>query len=212
MTVRQMGSVLAALPIKARAERNLQEGKPLDQWDTLELMALLPEKAKDCEPADLDLVQLCLMTQHVLNNCKRHEPGVYDHALNESYLPELLRRMMKDLSEGIAKRDALSTFRIAWELYRSGAATLEEVAPLLDEALGDPMPKMRGPEGGTEKPVAPFTSVVGQGNKPQIGALVTVNRVRYRVVAHNGKNVKLRKHELLEQAELKNPWFWAEWK
>src|ERR1041384_8216128 len=44
--------------------------------------------------------------------------------------------MERVLEESVTKAKALQSAITAWELYRSGGATIEEITPLLDMALG----------------------------------------------------------------------------
>lgn len=112
--------VLPPKSAKDRARANLASNKPLDRWDTQELMAFLPDKASDTEQLEkLSDLQLACLAQHCLNT--------YEGALQLKFAPELVKRIARRPTEPV-------TMQAAWQLYRSGAATLEEIMPLMDRA------------------------------------------------------------------------------
>lgn len=141
----QIGEAMAALggtlklPVLTpldRARKNLANGKELDRWTTEELMAFLPPKAHELEKLNqqgqLTNLQLACIAQHCLNNCSNKDAITYDGALQHKYAPELIKRVARTERQSVK---AVSVkMQTAWALYRSGAATLEEITPLMDQA------------------------------------------------------------------------------
>ncbi len=126
-----------------KAERTIEEAAeekrrlcvPLDRWSTNELMTQLPDEVGE-HFDNLTLWQMLCYSQHVLNNCSLKDPVTYDGALQVKVVPDLLKRMIAWLEWERERGERVNpqTFTVAWALYRSGGATLEEVTPLLDAA------------------------------------------------------------------------------
>ncbi len=116
--------------VKQRVAQNRADRKPLARWSTVELVALLPEKAKAYESlGELDDFQLACALQHCLNNCTAKDGVTYEGALQLKYGPEVVNRLAYEKSEPVR-------LQTAWQLYRTGAATLEEITPIMDQACG----------------------------------------------------------------------------
>lgn len=200
---------------REQAEKWWSEGKPLEEWHADALLAQLPIYAKESKDLEkLSTRQLMAAIEYGRRNCTTPDPITYDGALVGRQLPELLRRLVAARlvqDEG----NKLSRLRVAWELYRSGAAQLEEVAPILDEvmALEEPTkpepPKVEiMPAEGTR----PFTTVTGLG-VPVVGQLISVSSVPYRVVdVRRERTIHVR---LLDDRAARaggaEP-FWVEWR
>ena len=118
------------------------KGKPLSRWTATELMAEVPKDWKDLErlleSGLLTDWQLACCVQHTLNNCTRPSdpPVSYDDALKVRWVPELLARLLGGGQPAApAATEEQGKMLIAWSLFRSGAATFEEIAPMMDAAL-----------------------------------------------------------------------------
>jgi hypothetical protein len=157
--IQQVGEAMKALggklqapnTPKDRARTNLATNKPLDRWSTDELMAFLPEKAKDSDDlTKLSDLQLACLVQHILNNCSQKDAISYDGALQLKHAPELVKRLVGLDSKRRRERkvEAAVRMKAAWALYRAGDATLEEITPILDQA-GE---LLDSPEPDTVKP------------------------------------------------------------
>lgn len=119
------------LAAQSRARKKLDAGQGIERLTTDELMSWLPKMAKEIPPLDqLTPLQLACLVQHGLNNCSnRQGESTYDSALQYKYAPELIRRLLEQPDE-----TPLQRMRMAWSLFRTGAATLDEIMPLMDRA------------------------------------------------------------------------------
>lgn len=74
-------------------QENTSSRKPIVDMSKEELLADLPLMAKDCKPDVLNDDQLIRFIEYIRRNCGRHDPIVYEGALIDTWLPELLRRI-----------------------------------------------------------------------------------------------------------------------
>lgn len=118
-----------------RARKKLDAGQGIERLTTDELMSFLPKMAKDIPPLhELTPLQLACLTQHTLNNCSNKQGrSDYDSALQYKHAPELVRRLLEQDNE----ETPLRRMQMAWSLFRMGAATLDEIMPLMDRADED---------------------------------------------------------------------------
>lgn len=119
------------LAAQERARKKLDAGQGIERLTTDELMSWLPKMAKEIPPLDqLTPLQLACLVQHGLNNCSNKQgQSTYDAALQYKHAPELIRRLLEQPDE-----TPLQRMRMAWSLFRTGAATLDEIIPLMDRA------------------------------------------------------------------------------
>lgn len=119
------------LDARERARKKLDAGQGIERLTTDELMSWLPKMAKEIPPLDqLTPLQLACVVQHTLNNCSNKQgSSTYEAALQHKHAPELIRRLLEQPDE-----TPLQRMRMAWSLFRTGAATLDEIIPLMDRA------------------------------------------------------------------------------
>lgn len=225
--VRQLTPAIAqaALQVQRRSRdratgvERLKKGELLSSWSKDELMAQLPIYVKDQPIEQRSHLQLMCLTQYTLDNCSQKDAVSYDGALQLKLGPELLRRFQGLLPSTPQQAPEVASFRTAWELFRSGGATLEEIAPLMDKALAPPEPEPEIVVDQQAQPssfVKPFSKVVGQ-TPPQVGQPIRVHGKRYRCLAistdGSGKRIlKLGEIKTVgDSATEPGSHFWVEW-
>lgn len=213
------------LAAQGRARQKLDAGQGIERLTTDELMSWLPKMAKEIPPLDqLTPLQLACLTQHTLNNCSNKQgQSTYDSALQYKHAPELIRRLLEQPDE-----TPLQRMRMAWSLFRTGAATLDEIIPLMDRAddeAGRPTVKLvphvpaMGPAAGLQGPewlgVTP-TQQDAQRRRPAripralaaVGGEFVADGICYRVIGGavmRPTNVMV--NELFEDEKLEGAWF-----